>query len=141
VRAHLPLASGISRLEVNMRFKPRIAVDFDGVLHQYISKWTVPEEVLDDPVEGAKEAVQSYIDAGFEVVVMSCRAKSPLGMEAISKWLHDHGFPRLRCTGEKVGAVIYIDDRGYRFDPAQGFPTPEQVHALKPWNKLVEHGE
>jgi hypothetical protein len=123
-----------------MRFKPRIAIDFDGVIHQYVSKWTRPDEIHDDPVLGAKEAIQSYLDAGFEVVVMSSRAADLSGKKAIESWLDKYGFPNMCVTHEKVGAVIYIDDRGYRFDPAEGFPAPEVIHALKPWNKQGTEG-
>lgn len=119
-----------------MRFRKKVIVDFDGVLHKYTSPWTYPEEVHDGPTEGARKAVQSYINAGFDVVVMSSRASCHEGREAIRHWLYQHGFPDLRVTHEKEGGVLYIDDRGYRFT-GSNWPSAEFVKNFKPWNKQL----
>ena len=58
--------------------KPMLALDFDGVLHQYASGWQGANKVPDPPVAGALEFVT--VAAGhFSVVVYSCRARFPEG--------------------------------------------------------------
>ena len=118
-----------------MRFRKKVVVDFDGVLHRYKSKWTCPEEIHDGPTEGALEAVLSYIRAGFEVVVMSARASDPRGRRAIHEWLKKHGFPEMTVSHEKPGAVLYIDDRGFHFTGV--WPLAQYVLNFKPWNKQM----
>ena len=119
-----------------MRFRKKVIVDFDGVLHAYKTPWTCPEEIHDGPAKGALEAVQSYIDAGFEVVVMSSRARTLGGESAICRWLSENGFPTLRVTDVKEGGVLYIDDRGYHFT-GSNWPSAEFVRNFKPWNKQM----
>lgn len=94
----------------------RIALDFDGVLHAYTTPWTAPEVIHDGPVPGALEAVERLLDEGFDLIVVSSRALSASGHEAIVRWLHKHGFGALPVTGHKVPANLYVDDRGFRFD-------------------------
>lgn len=118
-----------------MRFRKKVVVDFDGVLHKFTTRWVRPSEVSDGPVEGALEAVQSYLDAGFEVIVVSSRATQSDGKLAIENWLFEHGFPVLKVTHEKPGAVIYIDDRGYHFTGS--WPTAEFIRNFKPWNRQL----
>jgi len=118
-----------------MGYRPRIVFDFDGVIHRNRVKYTVETEVNDGPVPGALGAVNAFIADGFEVVVMSSRAMVLEGQIAIMRWLQQNGFPRLRVTHEKVGAALYIDDCGYHFDPAEGFPTPAFVRSFRSWNK------
>ena len=117
-----------------MRFRKRIVVDFDGVLHSFIGPWTRCDEVNDGPTRGSLEAVQSYIDAGFEVTVVSARAAHPDGLYAIRVWLDRYGFPPLEITHEKLVAVLYIDDRGYHFT-GDNFPSVEFLRSFKPWNR------
>lgn len=56
-----------------MSKKLRIAVDFDGVIHAYTSKWTTPDEISDAPVEGAFAWLRELLAAGHAVVIYSCR--------------------------------------------------------------------
>lgn len=59
--------------------------------------------------------------------------------KTIAKALERHGFDAYArdtlVTHEKVPALVYIDDRGYRFD-GSNFPSADDVHRqLIPWNK------
>lgn len=120
-----------------MSVRPIVAFDFDGVIHTDKSgkdPHVRNEEVKDEPVAGALEAIHDYIAAGFEVVIISSRALTPGGFKAIFDWLVEHRFPRLRITHEKVGAVIYIDDRGYHFT-GNNFPSVDFIKQYKPWNR------
>lgn len=113
-----------------------VAIDFDGVIHSYVSGWVGgPENCPDPPVPGAAKAIQSYLDAGFHVAVYSTRAETLRGRGAILQYLEALGFPattpNLSVSSGKPIAVMYIDDRGYQF---QGrFPDPNEVKLFKPW--------
>ena len=57
--------------------KNTIALDFDGVIHSYISGQTgdYPE---DPPNHGTEEALQKLIDEGFELKIYSTRSKNEI---------------------------------------------------------------
>lgn len=96
-----------------------VSVDFDGVIHTYASGWT-GYEPTDGPEPGAKEFLVELLARGIEPVIVSSRADTPEGRDAIRSWLHLHGFPHLQVTHEKVKAVAYIDDRAIRYDTGSG---------------------
>jgi hypothetical protein len=91
-----------------------VAVDFDGVLHSYVSRWTGVRPA-DPPEPGAREFVEWLLAAGARVVVVSTRANRRRGARAIRRWLAEYGFPPLPVTRHKVNAVAYVDDRAVRY--------------------------
>lgn len=109
-----------------------IAVDFDGVLHDYDGEWRGPEHLPGQPIAGAVEAVRSYLGE-YDVVVFSARAETPQGVHAIRRWLVDNRFPLLNVTHVKPPAVLYIDDRGWHFDGR--WPTLGEIRSFRPWNR------
>lgn len=92
-----------------------VAFDFDGVLHSYESGWTgsIP---TDPPVPGARECVEAFVASGYAVVVFSCRALVEEGARGIVDWLAKHGFPPCDVTVVKPHAILYVDDRAFRFE-------------------------
>jgi len=109
-----------------------VAVDFDGVLHHADGPF-VAERVDGDPVRGAFRWLEAVQDR-YEVVVLSSRARSLGGQEAIERWLVAHGpFGGIRATAEKVPALIYVDDRAWRFT-GQNFPSVGEIQGAKPWH-------
>lgn len=115
----------------------RVAVDFDGVLHRYTSRWVAPDVIPDQPVEGAIVWLNRLCaDPELEVVIHTTRARTFEGQAAIKKWLLAQGFTgsvlTLRITDQKIGAHLYIDDRGYCFTGAN-FPTPETIKRFQRW--------
>jgi hypothetical protein len=48
----------------------------------------------------------------------------------IKRILDKISFPK-----HKPPALIYLDDRAVRFTGPESWPTTDQVHKLKPWNK------
>ena len=94
--------------------KKTIALDFDGVLHSYKQGWTgyAPE---DPPVDGSLDFIHFLQDEGYEVVIFSSRAKNKKGKDGIEKWLSDNDFPKISVYHEKPEALLYVDDRGFRF--------------------------
>lgn len=116
-----------------------ICVDFDGVLNSYSSPWD-SGEIPDPPVPGAIEWLVSMLDK-FQVVILSTRGGRTRGPALIASWLTRYGFPlerliELSITDRKPAALIYIDDRAYRFTGAN-FPTASEIHQLRPWNKML----
>ena len=47
-----------------------IAVDFDGVIHRYSKGWH-DGTIYDEPVEGAREALEGLVDKGHMIIVYS----------------------------------------------------------------------
>jgi hypothetical protein len=90
-------------------YRPRLLVDFDGVLHAYSRGWD-DGTTYDGPLPGAREALADLDAEGYEVVVFSTRDG-----EQIAAWLAEYGFPAYRVTNVKEPAVAQIDDRAIRF--------------------------
>jgi hypothetical protein len=124
-----------------------LAVDFDGVLHAYTSGWKGQLEIVDPPIPGAF-AWLTEIVRDFDVIVFSSRL-NPRGVpievviESFRAWFLRHGLPpetltRLQFwTGVgKPMALVYIDDRGYRFEGH--FPGARELLAMRPWQAATE---
>lgn len=114
-----------------------IALDFDGVLHAYTSGWQGPTGIPDPPVPGMAEACHALVAQGFDLVVMSSRARPiyPEGPAAIRDWLARNGFPPMEVTSEKVHADVYVDDRGFRFTGDAAAFMAFVLGDTRPWNK------
>lgn len=118
--------------------KYTIAVDFDGVIHSYTSPWVSSDVVLDPPVTGAIEWLNSMSNK-YKIVIFTTRAKEHKGIWAVKKYLTLNGFhlhhDDYEVTAVKPAALIYLDDRAVRFD-GKNFPTEDQIQfELRPWNK------
>lgn len=116
-----------------MAKKYTIAVDFDGVLHNYTPDGSWPE-CTGPPVEGSLAWLRE-IRRDFKVVVLSARARSDEGAAAISAWLTKRGVPGLEVTAVKPPALVYIDDRAYRFNGPGTLPDRHEIHRARPWNR------
>ena len=90
--------------------KKTIAIDFDGVIHKYSKGWK-DGAIYDEPVDGAKEAIEELMDKGYRVVIFTTRRN----MLEIGDWLTEFNFPNIAVTNDKPVAIAYIDDRGIRF--------------------------
>ena len=99
--------------------KQRIALDFDGVLHEYSQGYNNGRlgdnmNGWDPMIPGARTAVERMISKGFEVYVLT--ARDPEQWPAIYEWLAAHRFPpNIEITNIKKPAFIYVDDRAIRF--------------------------
>jgi hypothetical protein len=119
--------------------KYTIAVDFDGVIHSYTTRWSSADVIPDPPVPGAIDWLNEMAER-FKVVIFTTRAKEGAGRDAVKAWLWEHGFEGagagsdLEVTAVKPAALIYLDDRAVRFD-GEHFPTAEEIHEMRPWNK------
>jgi hypothetical protein len=113
-----------------------IACDCDGVLHSYVSGWQGADVLPDPPVPGAIEWLEA-VTRRFEVAIHSTRCRSVGGRWAIEGWLRDNGLSdaalaHVHYPPYKPAALIYLDDRGYRFD-GENFPSVDAIWAAKPW--------
>jgi hypothetical protein len=90
--------------------KPKLLVDFDGVIHAYRRGWA-DGTAYDPPKPGAWVAIRTLLARGYDLVVFSTRPA-----EQIVPWLERYGFPPLRVTDRKEPAVALIDDRAIRFE-------------------------
>lgn len=101
-----------------------IAVDFDGVLHAYSKGWQ-DGTIYDGPIPGAREAMQDFLAAGFEIVIYSTRCHDRVvngipqdnQVADITLWLDRHDIPFTRIWTEpgKPLAALFIDDNALRF--------------------------
>jgi hypothetical protein len=110
-----------------------VAVDFDGVIHSYVSPWIDAETIPDPPVPGAIEWL-TEIERHFQVIIFTTRGKTPEGQRAVRHWLHEHGWAsgmNAEVTAVKPPALIYLDDRAMRFEGR--FPTRQEIHEARPW--------
>ena len=117
--------------------RKRIAIDFDGVIHSYVSGWKGSVVIPDPPVPGAFEFLEEALKH-YNVVIHSTRAMGKEEADAMQEWMLSHGCPKevvekIWITNRKVKAMVYIDDRGWRFEGI--FPTMEELGALKKWYK------
>jgi len=98
--------------------RPRIAIDFDGVIHKYSNGWQ-NGEIYDEPIEDAFETIlRLYID-GFDISIFTARTE----LEPIRTWWnkwYNIKFPKseifpIDITNIKPPAIAYVDDRGITF--------------------------
>ena len=90
-----------------------IAVDFDGVIHDYLKGWQ-DGSIYGEPVEGAIEAVTKLLSS-YKVYILTTRAKQA---DEIRVWLRKHGAAwadSIEITDVKTAAIAYVDDRAVRF--------------------------
>jgi hypothetical protein len=139
-----------------MRKKPILCLDFDGVLHSYISGWKGADVIPDPPVPGAIAFLYKATQ-DFEVYIFSSRSNQPYGIAAmrdwLTKWTYDHfdctfaGAPTdfaqaialldaIRWPTEKPAAMVTLDDRAVTFTGT--WPSIESLKRFQPWNKQIK---
>jgi trehalose-6-phosphatase len=98
-----------------MADRKRLRSTFDGTLAGYEHGWQGPP--AEAPTKGARSAMQALKAKGYTIVVFSCRASDPGGVQDIERWLVQQGMARYvsEVTDVKPKAVAYIDDRGVPF--------------------------
>ncbi len=103
-----------------------IAVDFDGVIHDYLNP--LPGRKMGEPIEGAVESLHALVDAGHGVVIHTARAAGGLKAgDHIRAWMDYWWFPRLQVTAIKPNADLFIDDRAVRFTSWEALGNGEKV--------------
>ena len=130
---------------------PIILVDFDGVIHSYVSGWKGMTVISDPPVEGAMQFLLDHLPVPEElhgsmlpeykgpiVQIYSARSRSWRGRRAMRKWLILHGMHPayfkenvLKFPKKKPAAFLTIDDRALQFEGV--FPSKEDMLNFRPW--------
>lgn len=113
-----------------------IALDFDGVVHAYTSKFTpVP---ADPPREGALEFVRQLVDEGYRIVYHTARAGNAAYTDHVQDWLKRYDFPPGEVTAFKPAAIAYVDDRAVYAGPRVEFvDVLHEIHELE--NYHIHH--
>lgn len=91
-----------------------VAIDFDGVIYRP-SPDDTRVTLCGSPMPGVIEFIAKVREAGFDVVIHSLRATNYEGTRLALEWMFRNGFPPLGFVANKPPALIYIDDKGYRF--------------------------
>ena len=96
----------------NLDKKKTLAIDFDGVIHDYSKGFQGLENAYDPPKEGAKEALQYFKSEGYIIKILSSRPS-----HVIRRWLIKYDLSNLieEISNHKFPATVYIDDRGFLF--------------------------
>ena len=132
--------------------KKILSLDFDGVVHKYITPWGGPTVIADPPVAGFFPFLLR-IDPFFTVEVYSTRSETGAGRLAMASWLKKQAVDyantcaltksnfhllmdvvgRVSFPSSKPKAAVGLDDRIFTFE---GFwPSTEALVNWKPWNK------
>lgn len=126
-----------------MRGKPILCLDFDGVLHSYVSGWKGADVIPDPPVAGALEFIREAA-FHFKVAIYSSRSGQPGGIEAMKRWLSEWDASAtqdfredilaiVEFPTEKPAAMVTLDDRALTFTGT--WPTIATLKEFQPWNK------
>lgn len=143
------------------RYRDIIAVDFDGVLHDYDGGFQGDDVVTGDANMGSIGWLIGICQyTPYDVVIHSCRCLTEGGKEAIESWIYDQvkahlsmcdhynyeeGYQELEddlvgvcasivCSAVKPRkAFIFIDDRAWKFNGT--FPSLTELKSFKPWYK------
>lgn len=104
-----------------------IAFGFDGVIHSATSAWKDFDIIPDPPVDGALQALRSFHEAGYRIVVFTTRALTVQGFRAVIRWLAEHGFAEYvdQVSKSKPCADVYVDSKSLHFERFEGLE--EQV--------------
>lgn len=118
--------------------KPILSVDFDGVIHSFVSGWIDIDQIPDAPVPGAFEFLRAAAEL-FDVQIFSSRNREPRGIAAMQLWFLDNGWPGSLTHGptglsfptDKPAAFVTLDDRAINF--AGKFPSVKSLREFEPW--------
>ena len=113
--------------------KPTITMDFDGVIHSYITRLRNSNIIPDPPVEGIKEVIDE-LRKKYYVVISSARASTKEGRQSIIEWLNKYSIVVDEVTDRKLPAEIHIDDRCICFDGDTN-SLIDKIKSFKPWNR------
>jgi hypothetical protein len=94
--------------------RPRLAIDFDGVIHRYRFGFH-DGSIYDAPMPGCLQAL-TRLHKKWWLYIYTTRAESASGRRAVEAWLRKHRIPYDEVVGNKPIAFAYIDDRAIRFE-------------------------
>ena len=135
-----------------------IAIDFDGVVHRYSDGWK-DGSIYDVPVPGAFQNIRTLLDIGYAVFIHTTRKPKQvkrwmLEQQGYVTYIQRGGstghsrmlmpvqvIPKrtrfwnkagvIGVTNRKLPAIVYVDDRAYRFEKG----NPQSL--VTPWYKAM----
>lgn len=118
-----------------MTRKPILAIDFDDVIADYSAGWQ-GERVYGEPIAATVEKLRCLKKRGWRILIWTCRSESEY--EDLIAYLNRWGIPfdslneqiESFTNSRKVYADIYLDDRGFRFDPDNPWQSWESTEIL-----------
>jgi len=123
-----------------------ILIDFDGVIHSYVSEWQGKTTIPDPPIPGAITALKDYVrHPNIRPAIWTSRVHcgenedpnlAEHAKQAIRAWLIKYGMTvaevdQIPITNSKPPATLIVDDRAFSF--RGDFPTPWFVERFEPW--------
>jgi len=108
-----------------------VAIDFDGVIHQYTGWKGGNLEDLESPVPGVENFLKQLKEKGKMIIIYTARPPDPLPeyLEQNNLYQYIDGITNL-----KVPASVYIDDQTVTFDGDHS-TLLNRVLNHKPWWK------
>ena len=109
--------------KVSLDQEKNLGIDFDGVIHDDNLGFH-DGTVYGLPIKGSLEAIK-LLSKHFNIIIFTAKAKKdrPIvngktGTELVREWLKKHDVLKYvsDITAEKPRALLYIDDKGFRFD-------------------------
>lgn len=94
-----------------------IGIDLDGTIAQY-GEWK-GEEVIGDPIDGAREFLEALKNKGHTLIIFTARASTPVGRQAVIRWARQHKLWHLfdDVTNKKEYKFWrFVDDRAIHFN-------------------------
>ena len=96
-----------------------IGVDLDGTLAHY-DGWHGSDHI-GAPIPRMMSRVNTWLQKGWTVKIMTARAADPMSVEAIKEWMREYGLPQLEITDRKDYHMIALfDDRAVAVAPNIG---------------------
>ena len=129
----------------------RIALDWDGVIHSYTTKWAGADIIPDPPVDGMLEWLADNYRR-YELIIFSTRNHQEGAIDAMTDWMY-RNFRELCYPADEVMRIIssiefhkgegkpiceiFVDDRAYQFNGTM--PSESYIAEFKPWNKRKDN--
>ncbi len=92
-----------------------ICLDFDGVIHSFITPWQGEDVIADDPVHGCREVLADFTARQYKIIIHSTRCHNETGRRAIASYMVKHELCFDEIAEHKPVAGFYVDDRGVNF--------------------------